>query len=838
MCALEPMVPGPEPRRTIIPLRTGWEFKEAGRRSRWRAAVVPGGVHRDLRRHGLIPDPFRGDNERALQWIEERDWIYRCRFKLTRADFAADHVELVAEGLDTLASVTVNGALVARTENMFIGHRWSIRPRLRPGMNELVIRFAGVRKYLRRRRPGHHPRDLSDPVGGCTKIRKEQCQFGWDWGPRFVTCGIWRDIALETWSRNRLNHVHVAQRWHDDGTVTLDFSPELARAEAGVSYRGEMSLDGNRVASFTGLCVRVASPERWWPNGQGAQPLYTVTLFAAHADGTPLGQWTRRIGLRTIALERRPDRWGESFRFVVNGRPIFAKGANWIPAHAFVGGLSNDLGVRDLAAAQAAYMNMIRVWGGGVYESEAFYDRCDKLGLLVWQDFMFACTPYPGDAAFRDSVRVEAEQQVRRLQHRACLALWCGNNEIAQLNEAALAQPVPRAAYRRVFHEILPRAVARYDGTTAYWPSSPWRSDRSNAPEAGERSGDTHYWDVWHARRPARDYEKWRFRFVSEFGMQSYSSRETQDTFCPPGENNLLGPLMENHQKNRNGNPLILEYVSARYPYPRNQDALLYLSQINQAYCVQTGVEHYRRNQPRCMGTLYWQLNDCWPGASWSSIEFTGRWKALHFAARRFYAPALITARLDGEEGTTLGNYRTTTVTRAELYTVFDAPQSARAEVRWDLFHVDGRRLSGGRKSVVLQPGRSVRQRTVALAGLMRRFGREQLYLRIALELAGRRVSEETVFLTPPRFMDLPQRPVRITVRALTPTSARLTFRSPGFHHRLGFELPGLPHTATDNYFELYPGEPRTVEVTFEKPVAPARISRGLQWISLAGATA
>jgi beta-mannosidase len=310
---------------------------------------------------------------------------------------------------------------------------------------------------------------------------------------------------------------------------------------------------------------------------------------------------------------------------------------------------------------------------------------------------------------------------------------------------------------------VLPEVVAACDGVTAYRPSSQWRStladsiSRGDTHAIGEQYGDTHFWDVWHARHPVKDYEKWRFRFCSEFGMQSYSSPETQATFCPPGEDNVFGPQMENHQKNRAGNQIILDYVSRRYRFPRSQEALIYLSQLNQALCMQTGVEHYRRNMPHCMGALYWQLNDCWPVASWSSIEFTGKWKALHHVARRFFAPALVSAHVPGDEGTIIGNYRTTTVDEVHVYSVYDAPQAARGEVRWELFHLDGHRLLRGRKSVALRPGESVRQQTLRLGKLMKQHGRDNLHLRITLAIGGRRVSEDRV----PRAAALPQSPAR-----------------------------------------------------------------------------
>ncbi len=810
-----------------------WRFRDCST-SRWLPATVPGCVHTDLRRAGEIPDPFWGRNELDLQWIEERDWEYRAEFTVPTTLLAAQHVELVADGLDTLATVTLNGRVLGRTDNMFVVHRWSAKPRLRPGRNTLSIRFASAARYIRTHRLGHRPREFNDPVGRCQVLRKQQCQFGWDWGPRFVTAGIWRDLRLEAWSANRLDSVRVTQHHAADGSVTLALAPEFARPERGAVCEYRLKLGEVLVQEGRGDRLRLARPQLWWPHGHGGQPLYTLSVEVRRRDGTPLGTWVRRIGLRTVRLDRHPDAAGETFQFVVNGRPLFAKGANWIPAHAFVAGLTRADYARDLRAATAAHMNMIRVWGGGIYESEDFYDLCDELGLLVWQDFMFACSLYPADAAFRRSVHTEAAQQIRRLRHRACLALWCGNNEIEQLNEDLLRQPKLRRAYRALFHTDLPRLVARHDGVTAYWPSSAHRPDGDNSPAAGERHGDTHFWDVWHARKPVKDYEKWRFRFVSEFGMQSYSSPETQATFCPPGDGNVFGPEMENHQKNRGGNQVILDYVSRRYRFPKSQADLIYLSQLNQAHCMQTGVEHYRRLMPHCMGALYWQLNDCWPVASWSSIEFTGRWRALHFVARRFFAPALASIHVPGDEEVTIGNYRRSTADEARLYTVYDDPRPATGLLRWDLFHVDGRLLLRGRKEVALRYGRSVRQHTLKLTRLIAQHGRDNLVLRLALDIGGRCVSEDSAFFAPPRFVALPRAQTRVTVVAESPLVARLTFTSDAFQHRFAFDLPGLVHQADDNYFELFPGEPKAVHVRFARPPTVAQIRAALTWRSLA----
>lgn len=819
----------------VLPLApTAWSFRDASRHSRWRTAVVPGCAHRDLRRHGLIPDPFWGTNEADLQWIEERDWEYRASFAVPPALLEEEVVELVADGLDAVATVQLNGREIARTDNMFVGYRWEVKPHLLPRKNELCIRFTSAMGYIRATRPEHQPREINDPVGRSTVIRKQQCQFGWDWGPRLVTAGIWRDIRLEGWTGNRVASVRVAQDHRSDGSVVLRLTPELAQPVAALVCRWRLTLGEIVVTEGSGLEIAVEHPQRWWPNGQGAQPLYRLEVEVVRPDGMVLGTWARRIGLRTIVLDRHPDQWGESFEFVVNGRPVFAKGANWVPAHSFVAGLTRADYERDLRSARAAHMNMIRVWGGGIYESEDFYDLCDELGLLVWQDFMFACTLYPADAAFLASSRAEVEFQARRLRHRACLALWCGNNEVPGCNAQELAaHPRLWADYEALFHRALSEVLAATDPVTPYWPSSPWRGDLDMSHAAGELRGDTHFWDVWHARKPVKDYEKYAFRFASEFGMQSFASAETQATFCPPHDANVFGPTMTNHQKNRFGNQIILDYVSRLYRFPKDQDALLFLSQLNQADCMQVGVEYYRRNMPRCMGALYWQLNDCWPVASWSSLEFSGRWKALHHVARRFFAPALVTAHVPGEEETTTNNYRRTTVREVHLYTVYDAPQPASGVLRWDLFHVDGRVVLCGRRKVALRYGESVKQKTLDLAGPMRRHGRDNLYLRLALEINGVRVSEETVFLTLPRFLALPKARTSIAVRMTSPTKATLTFVSPVFQHRFAFDLPGLAHRSSDNYFELYPREEKAVEVEFARPQTPARLRRVLTWRSL-----
>lgn len=816
----------------------GWNFREASTR-RWRDTTLPGCVHRDLLRHGLIPDPFWARNEHEVQWVSDRTWEYRAEFTVTPELLAEKEIDLVADGLDTLVTVRVNGAIVGRNDNMFVGCRFPVRRQLRPGRNMLEFQFDSATRYIAQHRLSHLPREVNDPVGGCTRIRKQQCQFGWDWAPRLITVGVWRDLRLEGWSGNRVVDVRIAQRHAANGNVTLELTPELLRPERLTRLQWKLCVINGATSNAAvqegeGRRIVVADPQRWWPRGHGAQPLYVIEVTVLGADGREIGRCSRRIGLRTIELQRKRDRWGESFQFVVNGRPVFAKGASWIPAHSFVAGLVRTDYEPLLRSAVEANMNMLRVWGGGIYEHECFYDLCDELGLMVWHDFMFSCSRPPSDAAFLKSVQAEAEYQVHRLRHRACLALWCGNNEVEMLNEPDLAKPAVRAGYDAIFRRILPDAVTAHDGVTPYWRSSPSQAAGRGLDDP-ERSGNTHYWDVWHHLKPVKSYELKVFRFVSEFGMQSFPSREVAETFCPAGQLNIFSPVMENHQKNPIGNRILLDYISRRYRFPKDYAALAYLSQLNQAYCMQVGVEHYRRNQPRCAGTLYWQLNDCWPVSSWSSLEFGGRWKALHHAGRRFYAPVLVSAHVPGDDSIGIGNRPKSTVREVHLHTICDGPPVRSGGVMsWELLRLDGRVLRQGHKRVALKSGESRRQVTLDLQEPIDAHGRDNLYLRIALELGGECVSEDTVFLCPPRMLELQRARTRVAFTRAGKNVWEISFTSPVFQHRFTFDFPGVKVAATsDNWFDLYPGRTKRVRVTFAGPANRAALARALRHYSL-----
>jgi beta-mannosidase len=810
-----------------LPLHAGWQFFEPQSKS-WLKAEVPGCIHTDLLKHGLIPDPFYGRNELDLQWIEDKDWTYRAEFEVPVELLEHENVSLVAEGLDTVATVYLNGKKIASVENMFIGYEWPVKERLRAGGNQLEIWFHSPMEYIRRHRLDHRPKEFNDRVGGCSRLRKMQSSFGWDWGPRFATSGIYKSLRLEGWSINRIESVQITQK-HKRNRVDLEFHPELAVPHR-ETLRGRILLRGQVVTEIIKNRATIHDPELWWPNGHGAHPLYLVEVELIDQDQV-LDRWVQRIGLRTLELDRHPDQWGQTFQFKVNGRIIFAKGANWIPAHSFVTTVTRGQYDELLTAATDAHMNMIRAWGGGIYEMEDFFDLCDEKGLLVWQDFMFACTLAPADQAFLDSVSLEAKYQIKRLRHRASLALWCGNNELVLLNREALKNPKSRARkdYDRLFHKLLPKVVKAFDGVTPYWPTSPYN------PLGGgdEKSGDAHFWEVWHAGAPVKTYETRRFRFCSEFGMQSYSSPEIAATYCPPEELNILSATMENHQKHSGGNRIIFNYVSQRYRFPKDYASLSYLSQLNQAYCMKVGVEHFRRCMPRTMGALYWQLNDCWPVFSWSSLEFGGRWKALHFEARRFFSPALVSADIHGDVKLGMLNHIENTIRQVDLYTVYDAPEAAEGLLQWELRHLDDSVLWRKQRPVKLKPNASVKQVSLDFSKELKSHASDCLYLTVSLIVAGAIVSRQTVLFSQPRFIKLCDPKIQVKVETSTTGRSRLTFSASHYAHQVGFHPRDICYQASDNFFDLWPDIPHVVEIVTPTSMASSELRQLLTWRSL-----
>ncbi|MDR0324436.1 MAG: glycoside hydrolase family 2 protein [Treponema sp.] len=647
-------------------------------------ANVPGSVLDTWIKAGIVPDPYYGENEKLITSLFDSDFEYSRTFSVSGDLLSEDCVELVCLGIDTLGEIFINDKSIACVNNMHRFWRFNVKELLKAGENTIRIVLFSPNAYIKKAySEGPVEYINTGTMAGSNYLRKTHCQFGWDWGPMLPDAGIWRNIYLEGWSIARLGDVYVTQE-HAGGKVTLRTRVQAETADLkrfwaeGRTLKAALRIKPPNAAEITTaeiisevtaaaeLCCTIEKPDLWWPNGLGSQTLYNVEVELLDAgSGKPLDCWERRIGLRTMTISNENDQWGREFALTVNGIKIFSMGADYIPEDAVFPRINAERTKKLLENCVKANFNSIRVWGGGYYPDDYFYDICDELGLVVWQDFMFACNIYHLTEDFAANVAEEIRQNMVRIRHHACIGLWCGNNEMEEAwmvwDNVKNHSPALKADYIKLFEALIPEVCKKTDPQAFYWASSPSSGGGFDKPNDPDR-GDVHYWEVWHGLKPFSEYRRHFFRYCSEFGFQSLPDLETIQSFvsqsssAKPEDLNLFSPVMECHQRNPGGNGKILYYLAETYRYPKDFASLVYISQILQMESIQSGVDHWRRHRGRCMGAVYWQLNDCWPVTSWASIDYYGRWKALHYGARRFFAAIRATVFIDETEAAPPGS--------------------------------------------------------------------------------------------------------------------------------------------------------------------------------------
>ncbi|MCF7223321.1 beta-mannosidase [Marilutibacter chinensis] len=824
----------------------------------WRAATVPGTVHTDLLAHGLIPDPYVGASEAGLQWIGLADWEYRTGFDVPADALGAARSDLVFEGLDTFAEVYLNGERILDADNFFRTWRVPVQGKLQDGGNELrVVLRSPINRMLPHvqamphKIAGNYPSPYGDePRDAMTAnfVRKPGYHYGWDWGPRYVTAGVWRPVKLQSWNEVRIDDLHIRQEkvTAERAELSVQVDLDAARASDYELRLWQSAPDGRRrqvarqrvdvTAGMNTVTVPLSidEPQRWFPVGYGAQPLYRFDVEVREGPKTVAGA-SERTGLRSVELRRERDDEGESFAFVVNGTPVFAKGANFIPFDMFQPRVTDAQLRHVLQSAVDANMNMIRGWGGGYYESDTFYDIADELGLMVWQDFMFGGGMQPAyDDAFRANVVAEARDQVRRLRDHPSIVLWCGNNEeeiawkywgggdygqALKARAPAFAQKV-WDGYVQLFGRDLRKVVAEEGGGIGYWPSSPSNdlAEVANTPAAG----DMHYWEVWgNPAHPPIKYLDITPRFMSEYGLQAWPVQRTVDYFAKRSEQGIDTPVIEAHQKflAGKGNERLMHYVRMEFGEPEDFGDFIYLSQVTQAEAIELAALHHRASRPYTMGTLYWQLNDVWPGASWSGIDWFGRWKALQFHARRFFAPVAVAAlRKDGE-------------TRVHL--VSDRTRESQGELRVRVIGMDGDVLRDERRIVILPPLSSIEAARYTDGGLLGDASPTATAAAFDLKVEGEPPSRRVVWFSAARDIDWGNPDLRATLTR-DGDDYLLELRSARIARAVWIDFGDLDAKLTDNALTLLPGE--TVRVRLQSKASLDELRTALSMRSLADA--
>lgn len=805
-----------------------WTFKQADT-DEWLPASIPGTVHTDLLINKKIEDPYYRDNEKKLQWIDKKDWEYSTTFNVTADILNKDKVQLDFKGLDTYADIYLNDKQIASTNNMFREWQIDCKEYLKAGENRLqVYLHSPINTDLPKLEalgyalPASNDQSENGGLGNkrvSPFARKAPYHYGWDWGPRFVTSGVWRPVYLQAWDKARIVDVYFRQDKLNLEKAELTAQVELDILNAGkytikisdqknsidVLHQLDEMEPGNQTVEIP---ILINNPRLWWPNGMGEAYLYNFDVRLID-NNSILDTREISIGIRTLELVREADKNGKSFYFKINNKPVFSKGANYIPNDVFLPRVSPGKYEYVIKSAADANMNMLRVWGGGIYENDIFYDLCDKYGIMVWQDFMFACSMYPGDDAFLENVRQEAIQNVQRLRNHPSIALWCGNNEI----DVAWAHDLPvgwgwkeqydektRAyiwnSYDTLFHKILPAVIDENDPARTYWPSSP-------LAEWGERasysstSGDMHYWGVWHGKERFDQFKVKKARFMSEFGFQSFPELETVKKYTAAEDReSITTDVMNAHQRSGIGNERIREYLSWYYKMPSSFEDMLYMSQVLQAEGMKIGFESHRQAKPYCMGTLYWQINDCWPVASWSGMDYYGRWKALHYFAKKAFENILVAATVDNDS--------------LKVYIVSDEYTPVNAKLSLVLMDFDGTEFNNQQIDVEIPVNSSKVHFSEIVKDFLKGNSKENVVLSLSLIHDDKKLTENVFYFDEVKDLDLPKVSPKLSVSS-DDNGYRVEISSEQLAKNVYLSIPGSIGQFSDNYFDLLPGETKVV---------------------------
>lgn len=813
-------------------LHNNWKFKQA-RLNNWYPATVPGVVHTDLLDNKMIEDPFYRLNEKGLQWIDKEDWIYETTFHVSSELINRNNIHLIFEGLDTYADVYINDEKVIVANNMF--RQWSadIKQYIKPGNdNRLRVYFhspikVDIPKFDALKYPVEAGNDQSENGGVFDKkvsvfARKAGYHYGWDWGPRLVTSGIWRPVYLLAWNDARIENIHYIQENVTTRKANIkakvqvnadkDCNATLTVRAEGIEKPWVKKIHLKQGVNLVENDLAINNPKLWWSNGLGEAHLYPFSATIS-IDGETVDTQTHNIGIRSLKVINEKDADGHSFYFELNGKRVFAKGANYIPQDNFLTRVTDDRYEQTILDAVNANMNMLRIWGGGIYENKIFYDLCDKYGILVWQDFMFACSTYPMNADMLENIRQEAIDNVVRLRNHSCIAIWCGNNEMhtAWFNwgwmkkyEKLGVLAELRKDYKDVFHGVLPEVVEAYDPTTFYLPSSPYGGDPDKKCESGQPlwnpNGDGHYWGVWHAKAPITDYNIIRARFFSEYGFQSFPEYQSVLKYAPEErDHNIYSDVMMSHQRGGDhANKLIESYLLSEYQQPRNFESFLYMNQVLQGDAIKTAIEAHRRDMPYCMGTLFWQHNDCWPVASWSSRDYYGRWKAQHYYSRVAFRDILVSPLAEDD--------------KLNVYIVSDRLKSLSGTLEVKILKLTGEVVNSYRKSVKIPANTSTKIWSIETEKALNGVSASNIVVHTVLN-TGKDVYSNNYFLVKQKEMNYPKANIMHSVNPVD-GGFEITLTSDNFARAVFMSIDGIDNFFADNYFDILPGETVTRLVT------------------------